>query len=381
MPRPTPPFRHWSLVDCPSEESPLGRIGHSFCANADGSKAYVYGGVNDTDSVSIYLDDLWQYDVINKRWREIKLRGEKQHSRAFHTAVWHGTDMYIFGGCNGRGRFNRLFCISEDGECNQVLVRGTLLPTTRYCHSAVVFGRAMYIFGGKCGGRNSNKRLQDLFRCDLSDPEWKECNQLGTTPPPRSAHTAMTYERTMIVFGGRNSGGECCEDFFVYSFDTAMWRRIDLPQAPMFGRARNSAVVHYGNIIVFGGWNGKKKLNDLFIYNVEANTFEFMYDIDREYPSRRECHVAVVCRNTMVVFGGRFRGNFMNDTTELYLGSKTAVDSIRDWLIVADPQLTGLSTHLPLHHFAALKSHKEYVLPQVPDGPTWPLLSRGPYSA
>ena len=71
MPRPTPPLRHWTLVDCPPEASPLGRIGHSFCANADGSKAYVYGGVNDSDSVSNYLDDLWQYDVIKKQWLKI----------------------------------------------------------------------------------------------------------------------------------------------------------------------------------------------------------------------------------------------------------------------------------------------------------------------
>lgn len=360
MPRPTPPLRHWTLVDCPPESSPLGRIGHSFCANADGSKAYVYGGVNDSDSVSNYLDDLWQYDVIRKHWTKIELTGEKQHPRAFHTAVWYGSLMYIFGGCNGRGRFNKLFSISEAGDCHPVMVRGFTMPTTRYCHSAVVFERSMYVFGGKCGGRNSNKRLHDLYRCDLGDPEWVSCEQHGETPPLRSAHTAMTYERKMIVFGGRNSAGECCEDFFVYSFDTSMWRRVDVTNAPVFGRARNSAVVHYGNIIVFGGWNGKKKLNDLFVYNVEANTFEPVYDIEREYPSRRECHVAVVCRNTMVVFGGRFRGNFMNDTTELYLGGKTGIDSVRDWLIVANPTLTGLNSRLPLQHCAALCAHHEY---------------------
>lgn len=361
MPRLYQPFRQWSVVKCPPESLPLGRIGHSFCANADGGCAYVYGGVNDTDSISNYLDDLWRYDVEQKTWTEVKLKGEKQNSRAFHTAVWYKTNMYIFGGCNGRGRFNKLFSISEDGVCHPVAVRGNSMPMTRYCHSSVVFEDTMYIFGGKCGGRNSNKRLHDLFQCNLSQPEWCLCDQKGTIPPPRSAHTAMTYERSMILFGGRNGGGECCEDFYIYSFDSCVWRSVELPHPQTFGRARNSAVVHMGNIIVFGGWNGKKKLNDLFIYNIEANTIEFIYDIERQHPSRRECHVAVICRNSIVVFGGRFRGNFINDTTELYLGSRAATDSLRDWIIASDPDWSKLHSQLPLQLYTSIREHATYL--------------------
>lgn len=364
MPQLTSTTRKWTVVDCPPEQSPPGRIGHTFCANADGTKAYVYGGVNDlADSTSNYLDDLWEYDVIEKKWTERELSGEPQHPRAFHTAVWYRDRMYIFGGCNGHGRFNKLFTIKANGERQSVpLSAGMLTPSTRYCHSAVVFEGSMYVFGGKCGGRNSNKRLSDLYSCNLDTGVWQVRELAGDHPPPRSAHTALTHERIMMIFGGRNSDGECCEDFYMFHFDTQLWRKITTQQPSLFGRARNSAVVHFGNVFVFGGWNGKKKLNDLFIYNVEGNVFDFFFDVDRSCPSRRECHVAVMCRNTMVVFGGRFRGNFMTDTAELYLGPKTGADSAQDWLLhVRDqPGLTAYMDSLgfPLRLMDSYRSHE-----------------------
>ena len=135
------------------------------------------------------------------------------------------------------------------------------------------------------------------------------------------------------MFGGRNSSGECCEDLYRYQFDTGFWTKIETRHGSLFGRARHSVVVHNGKVVVFGGWNGKKKLNDLFYYNMDSETFEISADQDESCPSRRECHVAVTCMNTMVVFGGRFRGNFMNDTCELELGAKSLKDQCRDWIL------------------------------------------------
>ncbi|EPY25522.1 hypothetical protein STCU_01660 [Strigomonas culicis] len=332
MPQLSSQNRRWSIIQC--NEYPPGRIGHTFCADTAGTKAYVYGGVNDTEDVSCYLEDFWEYDVVEKQWTSRPLTGDVHYSRAFHTAVWHKDRMFIFGGCNGRARFNKLFTIDANGFCASAETV-THPPMTRYCHSAVVFEGSMYIFGGKCGGRNSNKRLSDLYRCNLNTPEWTECEQSGEQPPPRSAHAALTHERTMIICGGRNVRGECCEDFYMYHFDTCTWRIIITPHAPSFGRARNSAIVHHGTVVIFGGWNGKKKLNDLIMYNAEANAFEAPADYDPASPSRRECHVAVMCRDTMVVFGGRFRGIFMSDTTELYLGPPSAIEDARDWLLEA----------------------------------------------
>ncbi|KAG8348168.1 Galactose oxidase central domain [Trypanosoma vivax] len=323
----------WRSVQCKGVIPP-GRIGHTLCANTDQSKVFLYGGVNDkNESISNYLDDFYSFDVQTKTWTKIEMTGQLQSSRAFHSAVHYEGSIYIFGGCNGRGRFNKLFSISESGVCGQV-VSSTSAPATRYCHSVSLVDTFMYIFAGKCGGRNSNRRLSDLYCFDFSRKTWEECTQLGAKPSARSAHAAFTCGRNMIIFGGRNTSGVCCEDMYSYNYDTNMWRVIEVHNsAALFGRARNSVVVHNGRVVVFGGWNGKKKLNDLFTYLVDANTIEMAHEPDDNCPSRRECHVAVVCKNTMLVFGGRFRGEFMCDTSELDLGHKTLKQSCRDWLI------------------------------------------------
>ncbi|KEG13711.1 Kelchcontaining protein [Trypanosoma grayi] len=323
----------WRSVRCTGGVPP-GRIGHTLCANAVETKVFLYGGVNDkNESISNYLDDFYVFDVETKRWTAIEMTGQVQSSRAFHSAVYYEGQIYVFGGCNGRGRFNKLFSISEDGRC-QPITANSPPPTTRYCHSAVLFEKKMYIFAGKCGGRNSNRRLSDLFAFDFTRNTWEECPQHGNKPVARSAHAAFTCGRNMIMFGGRNAGGECCEDMYAYNYDTGIWRKIESPNnGSLFGRARNSVVVHHGRVVVFGGWNGKKKLNDLFMYSVDSNTLEMMHEPDDKCPSRRECHVAVVCKNTMVVFGGRFRGEFMSDTAELDLGPKTLKQSCRDWIL------------------------------------------------
>lgn len=344
----------WQQIHC-SGDIPAGRIGHTMCTTKDETTIILYGGVNETEArASRYLDDLYNLDYATNTWRRIEMTGNKQQPRAFHSAVIHNDVMYIFGGCNGKGRFNKIFTIDRAGFC-AVITPPTPSPATRYCHSAVLMehaelGAQMYIFAGKCGGRNSNKRLSDVYRFRLQTNEWHECQQYGTIPPPRSAHAAFTFGRSMVIFGGRNANGECCEDLYDYCYDTCVWRQINVAQGQLVGRARHSVVLHNNTIVVFGGWNGRKKLNDMFFYNLENETFDLATELCTVgAPSRRECHVAVMCRNTMVVFAGRFRGEFMNDTFHMKLEPKSLKANCRDWLLAHGVQYADVG--LPDHVF------------------------------
>lgn len=343
---------------------------------------FLYGGVNDrNESISNYLDDFYVLDVERQVWSKIEMTGQSQCSRAFHSAVHFEDHIYVFGGCNSRGRLNKLFSTSEEGECMQVNVGGAV-PPTRYCHSAVLFETKMYVFAGKCGGRNSNRRLSDLYEFNFRASLWRLCEQWGTAPTARSAHAALTCGRNMIIFGGRNAEGACCEDIYAYNYDTHTWRKI-LPfhAGSLFGRARNSVVVHHGRVVVFGGWNGKKKLNDLFVYQVDSNTLEVTQEPEENCPSRRECHVAVVCKNTMIVFGGRFRGEFMCDTTALDLGTKTLKENCRDWLLrhgVRDTQLNRQGRTLPPGLQQCVASWRELTSKLERGDPLTPLQNSGP---
>lgn len=219
--------------------------------------------------------------------------------------------------------------------CQLVAASGEV-PSTRYCHSAVVYNGKMIIFGGKCGGRNSNKRLADMYAFDLASGEWSIIDVKGDIPSSRSAHTAVVYFDKMLMFGGRDADGKCCEDLYEFCFTTSEWQRINHgPSNQLFMRARHSVVVHNDRLITFAGWNGKKKLNDMFQYNLDSQTFQMVHDSDENdprLPCRRECHTAVVVGNTMLLFGGRFRGLFMNDVCEFDLEPKSLKEYCRAFI-------------------------------------------------
>eukprot|EP00993_Chasmostoma_nieuportense_P001345 NODE_2235_length_1241_cov_27.730700_g2124_i0.p1 GENE.NODE_2235_length_1241_cov_27.730700_g2124_i0~~NODE_2235_length_1241_cov_27.730700_g2124_i0.p1 ORF type:complete len:391 (-),score=69.70 NODE_2235_length_1241_cov_27.730700_g2124_i0:10-1182(-) len=331
----------WREVQCLGDIPP-GRIGHTVTVNDEGV-AYLWGGVNENlERGSKYLDDFYRYNFARKEWRQVELKQERPCGRAFHSAVMYNGCMSVFGGCNGHGRFNQIFSINgETGVCQSVESSGAL-PSTRYCHSAVVHSGQMIVFGGKCGGRNSNKRLADMYAFDFASGDWHIIEATGDLPSSRSAHTAVVYFNKMLMFGGRNADGKCCEDLYEFCFDTSEWRRIEHEQGnQFFMRARHSIVVHNDKLITFAGWNGKKKLNDLFQYNLDSHTFQLVHDSDENdprLPCRRECHTSVVIANTMILFGGRFRGLFMNDNCEFQLDVLSLKELCRSF-IIQTPQI------------------------------------------
>ena len=110
---------------------PPGRIGHTVTVNDEGI-VYLWGGVNENlERGSKYLDDFYRYDAKKREWTQVELKEDKPCGRAFHSAVMHNGCMLIFGGCNGRGRFNQIFSINGDtGVCQLVQASGEV-PSTR----------------------------------------------------------------------------------------------------------------------------------------------------------------------------------------------------------------------------------------------------------
>lgn len=319
-----------------STSGPMPRMGHTLCPSDDGKSAYLFGGIStEPRKEPPYLSDFWEYSLETKKWRRIELHDSVQWPRAFHSAVWWNNSLVVFGGCNNNGRFNKTFFLYPNGTW-AFASNSSTPPSTRYCHSAVVYRDYMYIFGGKSGGRNSNVRLRDLFKFNLAFHEelahrnWTLCEENGDKPDGRSAHSAVVHRDKMIIFGGRNASAACCDDVCVYDFLTTMWRKFPIRFSPL-GRARNSCVVHNGYAILFGGWNGKDKLNDIVFFHIDSGVIR---EVVQRFPTPRECQVATMCGDTMVVFGGRYRAERMAETFEVDFRMENTVDCILDYLRV-----------------------------------------------
>jgi len=333
----------WEEMKC-CGELPGGRVGETFTTSDDQREVFLYGGMVETENrPAEYLDDFFAFDPESRRWARRELapvrseQADRFHPRAFHTTVTHQGRLYIFGGCSASDGHNDVVLVDPHAGTRELVAPGSAahnVPVPRYCHSAVVFEEAMYIFGGKCGSRSSDDRLADIYRFDFDTATWSIVEQRGDIPPPRSAHSAVVCGRKMFIFGGRQSErGGCCGDMYEYAFDTNAWRRIALcgEQNLSLERARHSAVLHNGVIAVFGGWNGRKKLNDLYLHTLDGHE----HDAETETvsaPQRRDCHAAVMWRNTMLVFSGRHRVSALEDVQALRLGPMSLVEQCRDWL-------------------------------------------------
>ena len=110
--------------------------------------------------------------------------------RAYHTAVWTGTEMIVWGGYNGSVYFN------DGGRFNPAANIWTAVntngaPAPRQNFSAVWTGSEMIIWGGYDG----NSYFNDGARYNPIANSWTAVNTNGAPFGPRFAHCGVDWQR------------------------------------------------------------------------------------------------------------------------------------------------------------------------------------------
>jgi len=67
-------------------------------------------------------------------------------------------------------------------------------------------------------------------------------------------------------------------------------------------RSLHSGAIWRDNLLIFGGYDGHKRINDLWSYNFTTCRWTLLNDVDA--PSPRDRHVAVVTNDDLFIFGG-----------------------------------------------------------------------------
>ena len=135
-----PATNSWTLTSV-GAGVPTGRAYH--VAVWTGSQMVVHGGYDGTN----YLATGGRYSPATDTWLPTSTLGAEA-PRLFHTAVWNGTEMLVWGGVNEwdylvrGGRY-------DPAADNWVLMGGgSTMPSARYFHEAVWTGSEMLITGG-----------------------------------------------------------------------------------------------------------------------------------------------------------------------------------------------------------------------------------------
>src|SRR6266496_1678131 len=223
------------------------------------------------------------------------------HARRQQTAVWTGTEMIVWGGdfafppLNTGGRYNP----STD---TWRATSTTNAPDGRYWHTAIWDGNVMIIWGG-----NNGSYLHTGGRYNPVTNSWTATSTFNT-PAARGYHTAVWVGSQMIVWGGTdngnywNTGGR-------YNPSTNSWTATSTTGAPA-RRDSHTTVWTGSEMIIWGGENNGSNFNTGGRYN--PGTDSWTATSTTNAPTPRVFHTAVWTGSQMIVWGGRTTGGLVN---------------------------------------------------------------------
>ena len=245
-------------------------------------------------------------------WSTVPVVNRAPCQRSLHTGVVLDNCLYIFGGYDGVQRTND-FCRLNFTTMEWSVIENTEhTPSPRDRHVSVVYGKCVYINGGYDG----YNRVNDFYEYNVKNGLWREVQSTGNPPSSRHSHAAVVYEGGMYVFAGYD--GLYRNDFHRYDFQMNSWKTVTdslgSNESWPKPRYRTTATVVGDKMMVFGGHDGARQLNDFYAWSFTNETWSEIETIGSP-PSARDSHVAVSYKNSLFIFGGS-TGNARSDFYE-----------------------------------------------------------------
>ena len=262
-----------------------------------GSKMIVWGGQGATPATRV--DTGGVYDPTANVWAATNTTGAPT-ARNDHTAVWTGSKMIVWGGFSGDAT-GGIYTPSTDTWTATSTVGA---PSRRFLHAAVWTGWEMIVWGGEEIATAETTNTGAIY--NPATNTWRPTSLVGA-PSARSGHVAVWTGSKMIVWGAMttDTGG-------IYDPATDSWTATSTVGAP--GPRDLPAAVWTGSKMIIWGGSGT---NTGGIYDPVADVWTATNTTGA--PSGRQFHRGVWTGTRMVVWGGNenFGGAFL-DTGGVY---------------------------------------------------------------
>ncbi|CAE7772860.1 Afg1l [Symbiodinium sp. CCMP2592] len=244
----------WACIDPVTGSPPSARSGSKAVVCRD--SIFFFGGYTKKDGD--YFNDLFEFNIPKAHWTRLDA-AQKPSVRTDHSCVVFEASLYIFGGFDGRTRFQDLHLFNtEEREWMQVTDTDNV-PVGRFGHSAVVYQSGMFVFGGWDG----HDTLDDLYEFSITTNQWYAVPGRGDVPPSRYRHSAVVHGCCMFVFGGVDKRQARFADLCEFSFDTRSWSRVKTSGDPPSARTFHRACMYGGCMYILGGFDGTRR-NDMY---------------------------------------------------------------------------------------------------------------------
>ena len=285
-----------------TNNAPTARENHR--AVWTGNEMIVWGGF---DGGLSYFNTGGTYNPGTDSWTATSTVNAPEE-RYYHTAVWTGTEMIIWGGSFYDGSFHYLNTGGryEPGTDSWTATSTVNAPDPRSFHTAVWTGNEMIIWGG-----SDNSSLFNIGGKYSPNTDSWVATSTANAPDAREGHTAVWSGSEMIVWGGGcgfmcgafNTGGR-------YDPGTDSWTITSTVNAPG-GRGGHTALWTSNEMIVWGGVDFRG-----FVLNTggkyDSSTDSWTETSTTNAPSARVTHTAVWTGSEMIVWGGDSLGGAAN---------------------------------------------------------------------
>jgi N-acetylneuraminic acid mutarotase len=167
----------------------------------------VWGGFSGAPSF-VALNDGARYDPQTDSWQRITAGGQPS-IRLSHTAVWTGSEMIVWGGFSCEACSNSELDTGaryDPSTDTWTAVTTANAPAARGYHSAVWTGSAMIVWGGANDGPPGPILFASGGVYDPATDSWTATSLIGAPLPTRS-HSAVWTGAEMIEFGGQTDAG------------------------------------------------------------------------------------------------------------------------------------------------------------------------------
>jgi len=292
----------WKCLQTPSNETPGPRAAHS--CEIIGKNMYLFGGWNGRKA----LNDIFLFNIETNTWTEPEISGIKPGFRNNHATCTLGKYMYLHGGHNGDTWLDDLYIFdSVNLVWNKINTIGTV-PSARACHTLSKVDRKIYMFGGYDG----NQCYNDVEVFDTEDKSWFTLNCVGAIPLARNAHSITVVGKNLFLFGG-HSGNKHLKDLFIFDTESANWFEPKFSGESPEGLRGHTATYIGNKIIIFGGYDGKGRSKELYFLNVDELKW-YHADDNEKFPGSRQRHTSVNIDNKrLLIFGGFDGMKWLND--------------------------------------------------------------------
>ncbi|GAB2285178.1 hypothetical protein Dimus_019630 [Dionaea muscipula] len=242
----------WSVVDAVGDVPPP-RIGVTMAAVNE--TIYVFGG---RDATHKELNELYCFDTTTSQWTLLSGGGDDTVTgpspspspspphRSYHSvASDHQRYIYIFGGCGVAGRLNDLWAYDVDdrkwiqfpGPGDKLKGRGGagLAVTTESDHEKKKNKKKkVWVIYGFAG-----KEVDDVHCFDLVEEEWTEVESTGGNddddkPTARSVFSTASIGKYVYIYGGEVDpsdlghlgAGKFSGDVYALDTHTLLWKKL-----------------------------------------------------------------------------------------------------------------------------------------------------------